>query len=545
MNWNSKHIVFGLLILLIILLLSNHTVPLWDQDEAAYAGFAKSMVEHGEWVVPDFMWSDIHKKPPLHMWLIATCYKLFGINEFTTRLSSTLSVFFIFVLLIASGKKVFGQSIPFLSVMIVGSSLLVTTLGKIAFTDGLLLLFSTLCALSIIHVVLYKSFKWAVVFWISFALALLVKGPPIIIFTGLFGAILLFFHVKGKNILFLKPWFFFPLSLIPLFIWVYFVYLTGGEELINWLLDYYILQRVGGAVLGQTGPPGYYLISFIVFFIPFIMFIPGAVYNSFASIIKKRNSILFIVSAWFIAGWLIYELLPSKLPSYAVASHVPLGILIAIEYKKVTLSQKKFRYFNIGFIAHLILNISLCVGLFIVPSLLNIQHSFVFYVTGILYFNGILFIIYLKYKNQYQRMMYLMVINGVVLLLCLWGLVLPALNDLTGSTKRVAEYLEQHVNPETTIVISNKHGKPPSLPFYLEQRFSTIEECYRYPDLLEKINSNRPYALILTKKKADKLKDKMTYIDIKKISSLSTDRLDPKQYYIVLNKESKLKKAKQ
>ncbi len=545
MNWNSKHSVFGLLILLIILLLSNHTVPLWDQDEAAYAGFAKNMVEQGEWVVPDFTWSDIHKKPPLHMWLIAVTYKLFGINEFTTRLSSTISVFLIFVMLMFLSKKVFGKSIPFLGIMVLGTSLLVTTLGKIAFTDGLLLLFSTSCALSIIHVLLYRSVQWAVVFWISFALALLVKGPPIIIFTGLFGAILLFFHAKGKNILFLKPWFFFPLSLVPLFIWVYFVYLTGGKELINWLLDYYILQRIGGTVLGQTGPPGYYLMTFIIFFIPFIMFIPGAVYNSFASIIKKRNSILFIVSAWFIAGWLIYELLPSKLPSYTATAHVPLGLLIAIEYKKITLSPGRFRYFNVGFIAHLILNIALCAGLFIAPSYLNIQYPFVFYFTGILYGTGILFVTYLQLKHQYQRMMVLMIINGIVLLLCLWGLVIPSLDTLTGSTKRVAEYLEHHAKPGTTIVISNKHGKPPSLPFYLEQRFLTVEESYKLPDLLNKLKSNEPYAFILNKNKAIRLKEEMMQIDIKKISSLSTDRLDPKQYYIVLNKQSQLKKIKQ
>ncbi|MFW6225183.1 MAG: hypothetical protein ACOC4B_02855, partial [Bacteroidota bacterium] len=233
------------------------------------------------------------------------------------------------------------------------------------------------------------------------------------------------------------------------------------------------------------------------------------------------------------------------LPSYTATAHIPLGLLIAIEYKKITLSLKRFRYFSMGFIAHLILNIALCAGLFITPSYLNIQYSFAFYFTGILYGTGILFITYLKFKNQYQRMMTLMIINGIVLLLCLWGLVIPSLNNLTGSTKRVAEYLEHHAKPETTIVISNKHGKPPSLPFYLGQRFSTIEESYKLPDLLNKLKSNNPYAFILNKDKAKKLKDEMMHIDIKKISSLSNDRLEPKKYYIVLNKQSQLEKIEQ
>jgi 4-amino-4-deoxy-L-arabinose transferase-like glycosyltransferase len=57
----------------------NASTPLWDQDEAAYAGFARRMIETGNWVVPEFMWSEPHRKPPFLFWSIAVSFKLFGV----------------------------------------------------------------------------------------------------------------------------------------------------------------------------------------------------------------------------------------------------------------------------------------------------------------------------------------------------------------------------------------------------------------------------------------------------------------------------------
>ena len=48
------------------LLLFNHDISLWDDDEAAYAGFGQQTLASGDWVNPRSLWADIHRKPPLH-----------------------------------------------------------------------------------------------------------------------------------------------------------------------------------------------------------------------------------------------------------------------------------------------------------------------------------------------------------------------------------------------------------------------------------------------------------------------------------------------
>ena len=78
--------------LLINLFLIGYQMSLWDDDEAAYAGFALRMIETGDWVNPDYFWSDVHRKTPFHFWTIAISYLIFGVNEFAVRVPAALAV---------------------------------------------------------------------------------------------------------------------------------------------------------------------------------------------------------------------------------------------------------------------------------------------------------------------------------------------------------------------------------------------------------------------------------------------------------------------
>jgi 4-amino-4-deoxy-L-arabinose transferase-like glycosyltransferase len=166
-----------------ILLFGNNWVSLWDQDEAAYAGFAKNMVESGNWLMPEFMWSEVHRKPPLHFWNIAISYKIFGVNEFAVRFPSVIFVLLTLALTFFGGRKIFGERESFNGMVVLSTSFLVMSLAKVSVTDATLLFFTTLCAVSMLHVLLYRSKLWIFLFWLGFAMALLTKGPPIILFT--------------------------------------------------------------------------------------------------------------------------------------------------------------------------------------------------------------------------------------------------------------------------------------------------------------------------------------------------------------------------
>jgi 4-amino-4-deoxy-L-arabinose transferase-like glycosyltransferase len=73
--------------------LDREIVTTWD--ESLYATSAAEMVRSGNWLVTTFQ-GDVdyyNTKPPLNVWLIATSFKLFGINLWALRLPSALAAF--------------------------------------------------------------------------------------------------------------------------------------------------------------------------------------------------------------------------------------------------------------------------------------------------------------------------------------------------------------------------------------------------------------------------------------------------------------------
>lgn len=298
----NKKILLSFLTIFVLLLLNNHNVPFWDQDEPAYAGFAFNMLEKNQWLIPDFPFSDLHRKPPLHFWLIAFFNSIFGYNEFAVRFSSSLAIFGVLLLVYFQGRKFFSEQTAIYTVWILSGSFLVTAIAKIGVTDATVLFFMTLCAFGLLHVLFYRAKKWVFLFWLSLALGTLTKGPPVLLFVIFFGALLCLFHAKRKNLILLHPWFFLPIALLPFATWGYFTYLKDGGAFLKWMLDWYILKRIDGHVFGQTGPFGMHFILILVFFVLFIRFIPAAFYNS-VKLAWYKNETMMILLIYWISGW--------------------------------------------------------------------------------------------------------------------------------------------------------------------------------------------------------------------------------------------------
>jgi 4-amino-4-deoxy-L-arabinose transferase-like glycosyltransferase len=83
----------GLLLLAALLLLTFGIgqYGLFEPHEGHFAGVAREMVLRNDWVTPTLNGAPYLNKPPLLYWLIATCYRLFGIHEFAARLPMALA----------------------------------------------------------------------------------------------------------------------------------------------------------------------------------------------------------------------------------------------------------------------------------------------------------------------------------------------------------------------------------------------------------------------------------------------------------------------
>ena len=538
---NNKYFPFILFaVLLLILLINNWSLTLIDQDEAAYAGFGKNMLEQGNLLIPNFTWSEVHRKPPLLFWLITFSYKIFGINEFALRLPVTIAIFLVYLLVYFQGKYFFGKETASLATIILGTSLFIPTLGKFAYTDGLLLLFHTLAGFSLLHIIKNKSYKWVAVFWFAFAMGLLTKGPPIMIFTGFMVILLFIFHKKRWNLIIIHPWFGLPIAFLPLFFWGYQAWQIDNGEFIKWMLDWYILERVNNSVFGQTGPPGYFLATFLVFFIPYLCFIPSAIGNSFKAL-KNRNKEFLILLAWLASGWLFYEFLPSKLPTYVIASYPALALIIAKQIVITFKEQKKFLLIKISSIFQLILTIGISVGIIIgVKMLLPSINLILAVIIAASFTGGTSVAIFYFWKKKYQKATIFFVGNATIFLLLIWTFLMPKIDELKNSTERVSYFIQKNANPESTIVIANSSRRPPSLPFYLWQKNkdAKIIENYDPKFILKKYKSYTAYVFVLSEQLFNKIKEKQPKIQASEIKSLSTEQTDMTKYFVIINKNN-------
>ncbi len=516
--------------LLAFILFAGNTHSLTDQDEAAYAGFAKQMIETGNWVTPEFMWSEVHRKPPLHFWNIALSYKVFGVNEFAVRFPSALFVLLTCLLVFFAGKKIVGERLALLWVVVLSTSLLVPVLGKISVTDSTLLFFTTVCAFSLYFVLEERKWKWVLVFWISFALALLTKGPPVVLFALGLSGLLLVLHPKRKNLIMFHPWLFLPMAFLPLLAWGYATTHYDDGKFVGWMIDWYILKRVGGSVFGQSGFPGMHLLMIILFFIPWLLFLPQAFKTLFTQFFKDKKEGLFF-SAWFVAGWFIFELSPSKLPAYVVAAHVPLAFFIARSAGEQKLPAKFW------LIIHHLISFVLFAAIVAVPFIMNVAAAakILFVSVGVaLLVASIVSLFVLRTKWFLPALISV----AVLLQFCLWQVLVPATDEYKNSTKRVANYATEHADKTSRVIIANGQNKPPSLPFYLGNKFNTIQDEYDFSVLLKTWYSDSACVLILNEKQNALFAQTVPALVVKKVETISELKQAFPDYYIIIKPET-------
>lgn len=216
----DKIIIFGLLILCYIIFfhhLGEFTLRLWDEGRNAVN--ALEIVKNHNFIVTYFkgnpdMWN---VKPPLHIWIVAIFFKLFGVGELTLRLPSAISATLVILLIYVFGFKVLNNKlIGLLGSLIILSSMGFpdTHVGRTGDYDALLVLFSFLGAIFSFIYFQNPSKKILYLAGLSWTLSVLTKGvaglllvPGIILFSILSNNIIKLF----KDLYFWKLVIFFGL----------------------------------------------------------------------------------------------------------------------------------------------------------------------------------------------------------------------------------------------------------------------------------------------------------------------------------------------
>ncbi len=309
---------------------------LWAPDEPRYAQIAKEIVNRGDWILMHINGRVYGDKPPLFFWFVAlSSYLWNGFTSFSARFPSALFGTLTVLLTFFLGKKIYSSRTGFISGLILATSLHFAYLSTRANIDATLTFFTTasLCCFFLWYqdgkaeeVRQHRRTRSLLIygFYVSMAFATLAKGPIGFILPFLVSFIYLFVQKDYKDIKRMKLMPGIPLLLAIVIAWYLPAVLMGGKTYLEQNLFRHTTEAYR---TGWTHPQPfyYYLYSFPASFMPWVVFLPGAIAYGFSkTTVGNRKEFLFL-SVWWIVILVFFSLSRSKralylLPLYPAAS---------------------------------------------------------------------------------------------------------------------------------------------------------------------------------------------------------------------------------
>ena len=517
------------------LVITNGSTPLFDQDEAAYAGFAHTMVSSGDWVTPSFLWSEDHRKPPLHFWAMAASMTALGPTLLAARLPTSLAFVATCVLLAVWGGPLFGRRRAVGAAVVLATSLL-PVFGKIALCDGLLLTAQTAAALALLRRLDGGGVRWVVALWAAVAAGLLIKGPPVLILVGGMIAVLAVAHPGRRRLLGLHPWFGLPLATVPLTAWGWASWSTDDGETVRWMIDWYVLRRAGGAVFGQTGPPGTYLVVFLALLLPWTAQLPAALVG-IARGVRVRSPWALGLLAWMAAGWWFYELLPSKLPAYALGAAPALALGISTATLPASGREPGGRLFAAGWLLQALLLVALGGGLIAAAVTFPGDGALPIGLAG----GGLVALGVVPaaaaLRGRGSLALRIACLGTMLFFLTAWVGLVPVLRPLLATTVDVAERATVLAGPQGEAVFA-RNFRLPSLPFYLAVAGVPYRQVAASEDPAAPLRGAAPVVVIFDEKGFVAAEPRMptAELTVEVISGWIPDKGQPVRYWIVANR---------
>ena len=191
--FSRRAFLFLLAALCILRLALNAIVPLMDPSEARYALICKIMAESGNYLEPKLIHEGVlmnfEGKPPLCFQAGAVACRIFGVNLFAVRLPSFLFAAGLLAVLYGVVRRVKGESVAQLGVLLALSSPIFFLYSGMCMTDMAL----AFCVCSAVfaymlfdHETVRRGKKLASIgFFAALALGMLVKGPVALVMAGL------------------------------------------------------------------------------------------------------------------------------------------------------------------------------------------------------------------------------------------------------------------------------------------------------------------------------------------------------------------------
>lgn len=345
---NIGHYAFMLIAsLLLVRLISLGLYPLFDTTEARYGEIARIMFETQNWVTPQFDYNiPFWGKPPLHTWMSAASFSIFGVSEFTARLPHFIAGLLIVFLVYRFAENLGDKRKALIAAMVLCSCLgFIIAIGMVM-TDTALLLSITLAMTSFWYCFTGKSSTFhGNLFFAALAIGMLAKGPVAIVLVGISLVVWSLYTKQLRQGLACLPWLsgltIFLAITLPWYVWAeirtpgFINYFIVGEHFYRFVESGWTGDLYGSA---HDQPKGMIWLFWLVAAFPwsfYLIYLTVKTKRFSADINPEVTPLVPYLVAWCIAPMLLFTMAGNILPIYVMPGFTAMSLLIALSIKSV------------------------------------------------------------------------------------------------------------------------------------------------------------------------------------------------------------------
>jgi 4-amino-4-deoxy-L-arabinose transferase-like glycosyltransferase len=323
---NPRHLVLLALLVCSALFLNLGQIPLFDEDEGAYAEVTQEMLRSGDLITPRLEGKPFFHKPPITYWAQAVSVSVLGPSEFAFRLPSVIASMAWCALLFVFVRRYVNQQVAGFAVLFLATAVQTGLITRAAIPDAWLNLFISTTMFAIYAYSQEQRRAYILTAYISMALGFLTKGP-VAVLIPLVVSFLFFLWQKEMRTWWravYQPlgWLCFLVIALP---WYLALYHIHGAQFIEEIFWVHNVGRFRGAMESHSGPIFYYIPVILLGLMPFTTLLLQGVSGLRRHLSSPLGRFLWL---WFGFVFVLFSLAGTKLHHYVVYGYVPLLIFM-------------------------------------------------------------------------------------------------------------------------------------------------------------------------------------------------------------------------
>lgn len=325
------------------------SVHLFDWDEINFAEASREMIMTGDYTHVQINYETFWEKPPFFLWLQVICMKIFGVNEFASRLPNALTGIATMLTLYAMGRKLENRKFAWIWMLTYAGSVLPHFYFRTGIIDPVFNLFIFVSLWFVYRLVQLGAeeskprIRFAILAGFFSGMAVLTKGP-----VGLLDVLLtiaVYMAVARKfRVLTFKEWllFFVTVGIVSI-AWFGYELVTNGPFFLQEFIVYQIrLFKTQDA--GHGGPFYYHVLVILFGCFPMSYFAFLGMSNQAGDTEARKQFRLWSVLA-FVVVLVLFSIVKTKIVHYSSFCYFPLSYLAATGVERIVNGSKQLNRF--------------------------------------------------------------------------------------------------------------------------------------------------------------------------------------------------------